>query len=213
MAYFPFFVELQDVEGLVVGGGRVAYRKVEKLLPYGPKLTVVAPEVTEEIRTIDKRKVSVIRRAFKEEDLENKQFVIAAAGDSRVNGIVAELCRKQNIPVNSVDDKENCSFLFPALIRRGRLSIGISTGGASPAAAVYVKGAVLGLIPNQLEEILEFPYEMRKLLKERFPEDETGRMKIAKALFAACLERERPLQEREWQAILEDGEGEVYGQE
>ncbi len=207
MGYFPFFVELQETRGLVVGGGKIACHKVEKLLPYGPRLTVVAPEVIKEIsdlKAANENRLAIMRRKFAVEDLEEKQFVIAAADDSKVNCTVANLCRERNILINSVDDKENCSFYFPALITCGKLSVGISTGGASPTAAAYMKELIAEVIPDHMEEILDFLYGMRSVLKEIYPEDRKQRMHAAKAMFAACLERCRPLSEEEWKSILEE---------
>ena len=134
MAYFPFFVELAGASGLVAGGGKVALRKVEKLLPYGPRLTVIAPRIDEKILAMPG--VVCLRRAFEPADLEGKDFAVAAAGDREVNHWISRLCRERKIPVNVVDDKEASSFLFPSLIKRGELSVGISTGGSSPSAAI-----------------------------------------------------------------------------
>lgn len=133
MGYFPFFVQLQHVPGLIVGGGTVALRKAEKLLPYGPKLTVVAPDICPELAALPS--LTLVRRPFRGEDVGRMAFVIAASGDRALNHRVARLCREKGIPVNVVDDKEACSFLFPALVKRGELSVGISSAIAIPAAA------------------------------------------------------------------------------
>ena len=136
MSYFPFFMDLEGREGLVIGGGSVALRKVEKLRPYGAKLTVIAPKILPELKKTEE--ISCMEIPFTPTALEGKMFVIAASDDPEVNHEAALLCRERGILVNVVDDKEECSFLFPALVKRGELSVGISTGGASPSAAVYV---------------------------------------------------------------------------
>ena len=146
MAYFPFFVELAGASGLVAGGGKVALRKVEKLLPYGPRLTVIAPRIDEKILAMPG--VVCLRRAFEPADLEGKDFAVAAAGDREVNHRISRLCRERKIPVNVVDDKEASSFLFPSLIKRGELSVGISTGGSSPSAAIYLKERFAEAVPK-----------------------------------------------------------------
>lgn len=137
MAYFPMFVELEGRPCLIVGGGAVALRKARRLLPYGPCLTVVAQSFVPELEALEG--AALCRRAFRPRDVEGQALVVAATGDGALNREIAALCRARRIPVNAVDDKDNCTFLFPALVRRGPLSIGISTGGASPTAAVYVK--------------------------------------------------------------------------
>ncbi len=140
MGYFPFFMDLEGREGLVVGGGAVALRKLQKLLPYGPRLTVAAPELLAEIEALPG--LTRLRRSFAPAMLEGKGFVIAATDDREVNRGIAALCRERGIPVNAVDDKEQCTFLFPALVKRGYLTVGVSTAGASPSAAAWVGRSV-----------------------------------------------------------------------
>ena len=193
MAYFPFFVDLEGQRGLIVGGGTVALRKAEKLLPYGPALTVVAPEPVSELAALP---VELTRREFQPEDLDRADFVIAATDDEKENHRISALCQGRKIPVNVVDDKGACSFLFPALVRRGSLSVGVSTGGSSPTAAIWLKEQIEGLLPEQTEEILTWLEEQRPLLKERLP-DQRARAACFARLFAACLERGRPLTEEE----------------
>ena len=193
MAYFPFFVDLEGQRGLIVGGGTVALRKAEKLLPYGPALTVVAPEPVSELAALP---VELTRREFQPEDLDRADFVIAATDNEEENHRISALCQGRKIPVNVVDDKEACSFLFPALVRRGNLSVGVSTGGSSPTAAIWLKEQIEGLLPEQTEEILTWLEAQRPLLKERLP-DQRARATCFARLFAACLERGRPLTEEE----------------
>ena len=193
MAYFPFFVDLEGQRGLIVGGGTVALRKAEKLLPYGPALTVVAPEPVSELAALP---VELTRREFQPEDLDRANFVIAASDNEEENHRISALCQERKIPVNVVDDKEACSFLFPALVRRGNLSVGVSTGGSSPTAAIWLKEQIEGLLPEQTEEILTWLEAQRPLLKERLPNQRARAARFAR-LFAACLERGRPLTEEE----------------
>lgn len=201
VGYFPFFVQLQDAPGLLVGGGTVALRKAEKLLPYEPRITVVAPEIGPELAALPG--LTLAYRPFRPEDVEGMAFVIAASGDRALNHQVAGLCREKGIPVNVVDDKEACSFLFPALVKRGELSVGISTGGSSPAAAVWLKEQIAALLPEGLEDILAWLEGQRPLLKARCPE-ERARARGFSALFAACLERGRPLTEEEREQCLKE---------
>ena len=198
MSYFPFFIELEGRPGLIVGGGTVACRKVEKLLPYGPRLTVVAPEIGPEIAAAEG--LTLLRRSFRPEDLEGMAFVISAAPP--VNRQVAELCREKNLPVNVVDDRELCSFLFPALVNRGSLSVGISTGGASPTAAIYLKERIAALLPQNFEELLTFLDGLRPVLRAELPE-ESLRSEAFSRLFQSCMAVGRPLTPEEVRAILD----------
>lgn len=199
MAYFPFFVELDRQEGLIVGGSTVAQRKIEKLLPYGPRLTVCAPDISPEIRAIPG--LSLLERPFTPELLEGKAFVIAATDDPELNHRISGLCRERRIPVNVVDDRDYCSFLFPALVKRGPLSVGISTGGASPTGAIYWKKQIDAMIPERFGEILTCLDGARDMAKKALP-DETVRSKFFAALFAAGMEKGGPLGREETEDIL-----------
>lgn len=202
MSYFPFFMDLEGQEGLVIGGGSVALRKVEKLRPYGAKLTVIAPKILPKLKETEE--ISCMEISFTPTALEGKMFVIAASDDPEVNREAALLCRERGILVNVVDDKEECSFLFPALVKRGELSVGISTGGASPSAAVYVKERINELLPENFGEIVEELAELRPLVLER-PAGERG--SIFKALFASRLTSLTPLTEETLRRILGGEEG------
>ena len=199
MAYFPFFVDIENRPALIAGGGTVALRKVRKLLPYGPRLTVVAPEITAELTGLPG--VTLLSRPFQPEDLVGMDFVIAATADRELNREIASLCQARHIPVNAVDDREFCSFLFPCLIQRGTLSVGISTGGASPTAAIYLKDRLNELIPEGLEDILDYLESLRPRLKAALP-SEGQRAAAFSALFQGCLEQNRPLTPAEEQSLL-----------
>ena len=108
MGYFPFFIEIEEKDGLIVGGGNIAAHKIEKLKPFHPRLTVIAPKIGEEI----KKDTSLVwkERRFSDEDVEGMSFVIAATDDEQCNREISEYCRRERILVNVVDDKEKCSF-------------------------------------------------------------------------------------------------------
>ena len=179
----------------------MALRKVEKLLPYGPRLTVVSPALLPELEAIPG--LTLLRRAFSPQDLDEVFFVVAATDDQNLNREISALCRERRIPVNVVDDREACSFLFPALVRHGDLSVGISTGGASPTAAIWLKEQVSGLLPNRFDEILTWLEEQRPRLKAALPQ-ESQRSRLFARLFTACLDRGRPLTQAEIQGILQE---------
>lgn len=210
MAYFPMFIQLEAAPCLVVGGGHVALRKVRKLLPYGAKLRVVAPRFLPELERLGAEAgLELLCRKFEPGDLPGSVLVIAATGDRSVNREIAALCRESGIPVNAVDDKEACSFLFPALVRRGPLSIGISTGGASPSAAVSIKERIEACLPvlrgedgtDRFGEILRYLDSVRPRVKASIGE-EGLRAKVFSALFDACMELGRPLAEEEYAALI-----------
>lgn len=207
MAYFPFFVELDGQEGLIVGGSTVAQRKIEKLLPYGPRLTVCAPNISPAIRAISG--LTLVERAFTPELLEGKAFVIAATDDPELNHHISRLCGERRVPVNVVDDRDYCSFLFPALVKRGGLSVGISTGGASPSAAIYWKKRIDGLVPEDTGDLLDYLDGLRERVKQAVP-DEMARAEIFSILFHTCVENGWPLSGETLDGLL-DGPGLLGG--
>ena len=120
MGYFPFFMDIEGRKGVIVGGGPVAARKAEKLLAFGPRLSVIAARFGEELRGIARRyPISLLEKDYEAGDLEGAAFVIAATDDGVLNGEIADWCRARNTPVNVVDDREKCTFFFPALVKEG----------------------------------------------------------------------------------------------
>lgn len=210
MAYFPFFMDLSCRNGLIVGGGTVALRKIQKLLPYEARLTVCAPELLPAIGQIPG--LALLRRPFEPAMLEKMDYVIAATDDAALNHQIAVLCQQRNIPVNVVDDREACTFLFPALVKRGELSIGISTGGASPSAAVYLKERISDLLPEDFGQMLEYLDSLRAEGKAALP-DGPGRARFFSRLFDACIQTGWPLSEARLCEIISDAskDGEENG--
>lgn len=164
MGWFPFFIQLEGARGLLVGGGRVALRKAEKLLPFGAQLTVVAPCICPPLAALPG--LTLCRRAFADSDLSPApDFVIAATGERALDRRIAALCRARRILVNVVDDPAACGFYFPALVQRGRLCIGISTGGASPTAAAWLRQKIEALLPPGFDGILDRLAARREAVK------------------------------------------------
>lgn len=199
MAYFPFFIDLERKEGLIVGGGSVALGKARRLLPYGPRLTVAAPQLLPDF--YDLAGIVLLEESFAPALLEGKFFVIAATGDVSLNQRIARLCRERSTLVNVVDDQESCAFLFPSLVKRGSLSIGVSTSGASPSMAARLRREIEELLPERTEEILDFLQEQRPRIKASVV-DETRRAELFQALLGACLEAGGPISQPEADAML-----------
>lgn len=198
MPLFPIFINLEGRRVLIAGGGHVALRKAERLSPYGADIFAVAPEFIPGFAGIPG--VTLLERRFEPGDIDGAALVIAATDDPELNAAVSELCRWENVPVNVVDDIEKCSFVFPSLVRRGELSVGISTGGASPSAAQYIRRGVEQLVPEGFEDILGFLAAHRAEVKAALPPER--RAAAFAALFERCLERGGPLSEAELAAFL-----------
>ena len=199
MSYFPFFVEIKDEECLVVGGGTVALRKIEKLLPFGVKITVVSPAFCSEIEELEG--ITRICRKFEKTDIDGMLFVIGATDDEGVNGEISAFCREKNIPVNIVDDPKKCTFFFPALVKQGEFVAGFSTGGGSPLAAQYIRRKVEDAVPVGFDKVVEVLSAVREQVKTEIP-DIRKREKVFKQIFALALEKEGDITETEIREII-----------
>ena len=206
MSYFPFFMEIKDKECLVVGGGMVALRKIEKLLPFGVKITVVSPVFCSEIEELEG--IDRICRRFEREDIEGKMFVIGATDNEAVNRDISVLCREKNIPVNIVDDPKKCTFFFPALVKQGEFVAGFSSGGGSPLAAQYIRKKVEDAVPVGFDKVVDILASVREQVKAEIP-DMKKRESVFKKIFALALEKEGNIAEEEIDEIIrKEGEHE-----
>lgn len=199
MAYFPMFVDLKNKNILIVGGGKVALRKLEKLLPFEGYITVAAPEIEPEL--LSAGAADIIMKPFCASMLKGQDMVIAATDDEKLNHKIAALCKDKKIPVNVVDNINECSFIFPSVIKQGKLSIGISTSGSSPSAAGYLKDKISDVVPEYLPKVLEYLESLRDKVKKRF-NDESKRAECFKALFEKCMEEKRELSEEEFENLV-----------
>ena len=158
---FPLFLELDGRPCLVAGGGAVAARKAKALAAFGAKVVQVAPEIC--------------GRGFEEDDVEGMTLVVAATDEPSVNRHVADVCRTKGIPVNVVDDPKNCTFFFPALCRKGPLTVAVSSGGACPVAAKILRDKAARLMEDDfVAEVGRLGHE-REELKKRYPDPQARR--------------------------------------
>ena len=137
VAYFPAFLDLLHKKVVVVGGGRVASTKVRSLLPCQPEpLVVVAPRASQAIQQAARGgQLTWHQRGYAPEDLAGASLAFGASDDRQLNARVAADARRLGIPVLAVDDVPNCDFIAPAIVRRGDLTVAVSTAGRSPAMA------------------------------------------------------------------------------
>lgn len=166
--YYPIFLNISGKKCVVVGGGLVALRKVRALLEHGASVKVISPELCPELSQLGQDgTVGILCRDYVQGDLEDALIAVAATDDSKMNGRVAAEARRRGVLVNVVDDPQRSDFIVPSYLRRGDITIAVSTGGRSPALARRIRA--------KLEESLEAEYaslallvgEVRSELKQR----------------------------------------------
>ncbi|MEW6595396.1 MAG: bifunctional precorrin-2 dehydrogenase/sirohydrochlorin ferrochelatase [Thermodesulfobacteriota bacterium] len=136
MSFFPICLDIADRHCVVIGGGRVAERKVASLLDCGAAVTVVSPDLTEPLRCLaDRGTINWLARPYQAGDLAGAFLVIAATDDPEVQEAVHAEAEQDNILLNVADVPKWCNFILPATTRQGDLTIAVSTAGKSPAMA------------------------------------------------------------------------------
>jgi len=163
---FPAFLKLAGRRVLVVGGGRVAASKLAGLIESGARIAVIAPEIAGECQLAG---VELLRRPFQPQDLEGCWFAVAAA-TPEVNREVAAAAETRHLFVNAVDDAETASAWLGGVVRRGGVTIAISTGGRAPALAGLLREALENLLPPELGEWMATADRLRaRWRSERLP--------------------------------------------
>ncbi len=138
--YYPLFLNVCGKRCVVIGGGQVALRKVKVLLECGANVEVISPEPCSELAKLAKDKqISVSYRQYQPDDLKGAFVAIAATDDRGINLQIAKEAQSNAILVNVVDDAENSSFILPSYLRRGDVTIAVSTAGRSPALARKIR--------------------------------------------------------------------------
>ncbi len=134
---YPIFLDLSGRRCVVVGGGEVANRKARKLLQARARVVVISPEIEPELESVA---VEVHRRPNREGDLEGAYLAFAATNAREVNAAVAREAKERGVPINVADKPSEGDFALPSTLRRGRLQVAVSTGGASPTLAQRIRG-------------------------------------------------------------------------
>ena len=204
MAYFPMFVDMTERECLIVGGGNVAYRKVMVMLDFGAKVTVVAEDICEELRKLiagDRAnngwfssdaaaRITIIKRKFEQKDCDGMEMVIAATDDNALNHEIAEYCKAKDIMVNAVDQKADCSFIFPSYIKEKNLVAAFSSGGNSPVLTQYLKGKEQEILTPFLGELNEYMGQIREKVIVEY-DTEAERKRVFKEILCAAIDNGR----------------------
>jgi siroheme synthase-like protein len=202
---YPVNLLVRGRRVVVVGGGRIAARKIEALLEAGAVVHVVALDLVDELQVArDEGRITVAERSFESTDLDGAWLVTAATSTAAVNRAVFEAGEARRVWVNAADDPSNCSFTLMSVVRQGDLVVTVGTGGRSPALATYLKDHVAQEMGPEWAALLELLSEAREELRAGGTSSETvdwrraldsgmlelirgGRTAEAKELLQACL--------------------------
>ena len=203
---FPAFLDLSGRKVLVVGGGPVAAGKIESLLAAGARITVVAPDIRPEI---EDSSVEIVRREFRETDLEGAWWVVAAA-PPEVNRQVSAGAEARRIFVNAVDDPAHATAYLGGVVRRDGVTIAISTDGRAPALAGLLREAFDAFLPREIDAWLKTSDAARRTWRaQRTPIDARRPQLLAmlNALYASKSQIPDPKSQRPMQAVALVGAG------
>ncbi len=165
-AYYPVFLDLQGRRCVVIGGGHIAQRKVTTLLSCGAHVTVISPAVTPRLAAYAKQsKIRHVQRRLRSNDLQGAWLIYAATDEQTINQLVARAGLRRRIFTNVVDQPDLCSFITPAIMQRGAVTVAISTGGASPVMAKKIRNTVARAIRREDVAMVQLLASLRPLTK------------------------------------------------
>lgn len=169
---YPIFLKLENLTTLLVGGGNIGHEKLRSLLSNSPNanITIVAPEISEEVRSIVDQHTScrIEERNFEMSDLAGKDIVVCATNNRELHKLIRDEARTQGILVNVADTPELCDFYLGSIVQKGNLKIAISTNGKSPTAAKRIKEVLNDALPHELDEVIDQLHEVRNKLNGNF---------------------------------------------
>lgn len=173
--YFPVLINLEGKKCVVIGGGKVAERKIKTLLKFGAKVTVVSPEITKNIaKLVEEKKVHYLQKKYASQDIEDAFLVIAATSDSDTNQrIINDAKFLVNSVENILSDSSNISVIFPALFERGSLQIAVST--EFPALSKTIRDELRENYGKEFALYIQYLRKLRSQLKEKIIEPKKRR--------------------------------------
>lgn len=163
MALYPIFIEARERRVLVIGGGHVGAEKVRGLLAAEADITLVSPQLNDELRGhAAAGRIKHLARAYEESDLDGDwQWVMVATDDGAINADVARACHQRGLWVNAADDPVNCDFILPAVVRKGKVTLAASTSGASPALARRLREELDAYLTDDMPALADLLAEVR----------------------------------------------------
>jgi len=174
MKYFPAFIKLDNKKTVIIGGGHIAFEKLEKLLQFTTDITVISKDISNSMQELcAKYQIPFTIKNYEKGDVNGYDIVIIAVDSLELQKDIFEETRSSRILCNAVDSVDYCDFIFPSFIKEGDLTIAVSTSGASPAMAKYLRRYIQKILPSNISDFLK---EM-KSLRDSLPKGKE-RMKL-----------------------------------
>lgn len=210
--YYPIMLDIKNKKCTVVGGGKVAERKVKALIKYDAKVVVISPNVTSKIQEFyEEGKVKLIRREYEEGDLSSSFLVYAATNDDEINQLCRRESKEKGIILNVVDNPDICDFVVPANINRGDLSLSISTNGKSPMLSRKIREDLEKIYSKEYSEYVKILGEIRDEVKKEVKDIHERRKIFLKLVYSKGIDRyirgEITDLKKELYTILEEAKG------
>ncbi|TGL33585.1 precorrin-2 dehydrogenase/sirohydrochlorin ferrochelatase family protein [Leptospira perdikensis] len=180
---YPIFLNLENRNILIVGGGNACLEKLVGLEFTGAKIQVISIDLNDEVNTFLAKYPDILveRRAVKEEDLNHRDVIFLATSDPDTNRNFRKIAKEKGTWVNSVDDPKNCDFYSASLVNLGPVQFAISTDGKFAGMSSTLRKLFEEILPKEDHELLETLFEMRRNLKEILP-DIHERRKVLKEI-------------------------------
>lgn len=198
MKYYPVFLDISGKKCAVVGGGKVAVRKVRMLLGCGAKVVVVSPKLTPELLELKTdNTIEHVAANYDVQYIKGAVLIIGATNDDKVNAMISSDARNLGILVNIVDDPLKCDFIVPSVVERGDLTIAVSTGGKSPALARYLREELEGICGEEYGILLRLLGQLREKMEKNAG---SGKIWFDQLMAAGLLEA---IRQKKWDEVKE----------
>ena len=179
--FYPINLKIDDMKIVIIGGGKVAYRKCMNFLAFNKKVLVVSKEFVKEFEEI-KEQVEIVKGAYNEKYIKDAFVVVAATNNKEVNHQIGTYCRQYGKLVNVVDDKELSNFTVPSFVKRGDLLLSVSTGGKSPSLSRKIRKDLEEVYDDSYEEYVKLLGQAREMIIENTSDIKERRKRLKELL-------------------------------
>ena len=199
MKYYPVFLDISGKPCAVIGGGEVAYRKLQRLLQCGARVTVIADALSPELETLKARgEIAHIDGQYAAEHIASAFIVIGATDSRKVNEQIFRDARARHVLVNIVDEPERCDFILPSIVERGDLAVAVSTGGKSPALAKRLRRELEQIFGTEYEIYLNIMGQIRETVLARGKSSDQNRQIFELLVQSDLLDL---IRKKDWSAV------------